>query len=124
MNLIICQKYFQCFEMSKKKIKKKLIEYKIYLERARGWISLVQFSMVLIIFFKSIELPEEIEYYIYSYKFIFFPLIVIVASIVFIYIGSLDTKKGLRKEEMRNNTMENPIFNEMIKKVREIHEKL
>lgn len=123
MSLKTYLKSFRCFK-SPENIKKRLIEYKIYLERARGWISLVQFTMVLVIFLKSIELPEQIEYYLYNYKFIVFPLIIVVALLVFIYIGSLDTKKGLRREEMRNNTMENPVFNEMIKKVREIHEKL
>ena len=123
MNLKTYLKFFQCFNNTEN-IKRKLIQYKIYLERARGWISLVQFSMVLVIFLKSIDLPEQVEYYLYGYKLVVFPIIMVVAILVFVYIGSLDTKKGLRKEEMRNNTMENPVFNEMIKKVREIHEKI
>lgn len=47
----------------------------------------------------------------------------ILGGLGLISIGFLDTKLGARSEEMRNNSLHNPVTVELLEKIRDIHAK-
>jgi hypothetical protein len=88
---------------------KLLVKMKIYLDRSRGYVSLIQSLMIAGMFVKLFGLPNKW----------LIPFIILFATLA-IFVGFLDTKLGVRAEEMRNNSMENPVLKEILKKVREL----
>jgi predicted membrane protein len=85
-------------------------QIKIYLDRSRGYVSLIQSLMVAGMFIKIFKLND-------FWIAVFIPLFALVA----IFAGYLDTKFGVRSEEMRNNSMMNPVDKEILTKIRRIH---
>lgn len=100
--------------------KKRLIAVKIYFDRARMYLGYINFFILNIVLINSIE-NEVLKSYINDYKLVIIPLLFIIYAITLIFIGYLDTKLGLRQEEMRNNTAVNPIMQDLIRKIDEIH---
>ena len=77
------------------------------------------FLMIAFVFLNSIK-NESVRNFLDENHFITYPLIVIVFLIFSFILGRLDTKLGLRKEELRNLTAENPIMMEILNSLEEI----
>lgn len=99
------------------------VRWKIYIDRARMYISYINFIMIAFIFINSIR-DETLRSYIADYKWLIYPLVLIVFTAFSLILGRFDTKLGLRKEELKNVSEENPVLMEILKDVKEIKEKV
>jgi len=96
-----------------------LVRWKIYFDRARMYISYVTFLMIVFVFLNSFE-KIIIREFLDKYKLIIYPGVVMLFVIFSLILGRIDTKYGMRKEEMRNNTTQNPIIMDMWKTLKKI----
>ncbi len=102
--------------------KKALVRWKIYIDRARMYIGYFSFIMIAFIFLNDLK-DETIRHFLDENKIITYPVVMILFIIFSLILGRLDTKFGVRKEEMRNASTENPILMEILKKVNKIDSK-
>jgi hypothetical protein len=110
--------------------KRSLIRWKVYIDRARMYIGYIQFFMIGIIFLErfydipvndaGMTLKEFVNEYIWIVLPVFF-LLFILSSLI---IGFLDTRFGLREEEMRNASNSNPVLREIQADLKEMKMKL
>lgn len=101
--------------------KKTAVRWKIYLDRAKMYLSYINFVMIAFVFLNSIN-DERIREVLDENRLIFYPFVMIIFISVSLVLGYFDTKLGLRKEEMRNNATENPITLEILSSLKEIKE--
>lgn len=80
---------------------KRLVRYKIYIDRARTYIGYAQFFMIAIIFVKQFDIKLGV---------IGSVLLIIAFVIICLIIGYIDTKLGIRGEEQRNYFEQNKLF--------------
>lgn len=101
--------------------KKTFIRWKIYIDRARMYIGYISFIMIAFMFLNDFK-DETIRNFLDENKLITYPLMMVVFLLFSLVLGRLDTKLGLRKEEMRNAATENPVTMEILAHLREIKE--
>jgi len=101
--------------------KKTAVRWKIYLDRAKMYLSYINFVMIAFVFLNAIN-DERIRSILDENRLIFYPVVMITFIVVSLVLGYFDTKLGLRKEEMRNNATENPITLEILNSLKEIKE--
>lgn len=101
--------------------KKTAVRWKIYLDRAKMYLSYINFVMIAFVFLNSINDPK-IRGILDENRLIFYPIVMLIFIVISLVLGYFDTKLGLRKEEMRNNSVENPITLEIINSLKEIKE--
>jgi hypothetical protein len=99
--------------------KKAVVRWKIYVDRARMYIGYINFAMIAFVFLNSIN-DTSVRNLLDENKFITYPLMIIIFFAFSLILGRLDTKFGVRKEEMRNASTENPVVMDILKTVREI----
>ena len=87
---------------------KRLARYKIYVDRARWYLVLIQFFMIAFIYLKTMGIELEWWYY---------PILVIVILGFFITVGFLDKITGVYKEELRYNSINNPVIQEILERL-------
>ncbi len=102
--------------------KKTLVRWKIYIDRARMYIGYISFAMIAFMFLNQLN-DETIRTFLDENKLVTYPVVMILFIAFSLILGRLDTKFGVRKEEMRNASTENPILMEILKKVNEIEQK-
>ncbi len=107
--------------IKEKTSKRVLINLKIYFDRARMYLGYINFFMLNLVFFNSSD-GGFVYDLIQNNKYLIIPILFILYLVVLMFIGYLDTRWGLREEEMRNNSMTNPILRELVENVREIKE--
>lgn len=83
------------------KVIKRLVRYKIYIDRARTYIGYAQFLMIAIIFAKQFGVKLGIIGSI---------LLILAFIVICLVIGYIDTKIGIRGEEQRNYFEQNELF--------------
>ncbi|MFY0601914.1 MAG: hypothetical protein JXR03_19725 [Cyclobacteriaceae bacterium] len=106
-----------------KKTKRKLIAIKIYFDRARMYLGYINFFMLNMVLINSFDNPVLAEY-ISRYKWLMIPVLFVVYLLILIFIGYLDTRLGLRQEEMRNNATTNPVMQDLLRTVKDIQKKV
>ncbi|MCB0836591.1 MAG: hypothetical protein KDD99_08035 [Bacteroidetes bacterium] len=99
--------------------KKTLVRWKIYLDRARMYLQYINFGMIAFVFLDEIN-DVRVREMLDENRLLFYPLVMILFMFISLILGYLDTRLGLRKEEMRNNATENPIMMEVLAHVEEI----
>jgi hypothetical protein len=99
--------------------KKAFVRWKIYIDRARMYIGYISFVMIAFMFLNDFE-NESIRTFLDENKFISYPVVMILFVVFSLILGRLDTKFGVRKEEMRNASAENPVLMEILDKVKTI----
>ncbi len=105
------------------KVKKGIISTKIYFDRARMYLGYINFFMLNLVLLNSSE-DGFIANMINQNRIIWIPILFIFYAAVLVFIGFLDTKLGFRQEEMRNNSMHNPILMDMVNSINEIREEV
>ncbi|HKJ42338.1 MAG TPA: hypothetical protein VKA27_09585 [Sunxiuqinia sp.] len=100
---------------------KSIVRWKIYIDRARMYIGYISFLMIGFVFLNSFQ-SAEIRHFLDQNKLLIYPAILILFMIVSLILGRLDTKLGMRKEELRNQATENPVTMEILNSLREIKE--
>lgn len=101
--------------------KKSIVRWKIYFDRARMYIGYISFIMIAFVFLNSFD-NQIIRSILDENKLIVYPSIMILFIAISLLLGRLDTKLGMRKEEMRNNATENPVIMEILNALVEIKE--
>ena len=99
--------------------KASLVRWKIYLDRARMYLGLISFAMIIFVFLNDIK-DVEIRAFLDQNKFIIYPVIAILFVLFSLLLGRLDTKFGMRSEEMRNHATANPVTMEILEHLRDI----
>lgn len=103
--------------------KKTFIRWKIYLDRARMYIGYVNFFMIIVVFINSIK-DNQYGRILVDYSFISIPVIFILFLGGSLILGYLDSRLGIRSEEMRNLSSANPIQMEILTLLRDVNGKL
>lgn len=103
--------------------KRKLIAVKIYFDRARMYLGYINFFILNLVLLNSIDNPFVIEF-INKYKLVVIPILFVLYLLVLVFIGYLDTKLGLRQEELRNNASKNPVMQQLLSSVLDIQNKV
>ena len=101
--------------------KKTAVRWKIYLDRAKMYLSYINFLMIAFVFLNAIN-DHRIREVLDENRLIFYPVVMALFIFISLVLGYFDTKLGLRKEEMRNNATENPIMREIIDGLKEVKE--
>lgn len=99
--------------------KKAFVRWKIYIDRARMYIGYISFLMIAFMFLNDID-NDEIRSFLDDNKLLIYPIVMILFFGLSLVLGRFDTKLGLRKEEMRNASTENPVLMEILEKVKNI----
>lgn len=92
--------------------KRTLIRWKIYIDRARMYIGYVQFFMIGFVFFESFR-DQPIGELIFNNLYVAVPMLFALFIVLSLIVGFLDTKAGLREEELRNLSSSNPVLREI-----------
>ena len=95
------------------------VRWKIYIDRARMYVGYISFVMIAFMFLNDFE-NENIRHLLDENKLITYPVVMILFVVFSLILGRLDTKLGLRREEMRNASSENPVMMEIMKKLQNI----
>lgn len=96
-----------------------VVRWKIYIDRARMYIGYISFVMLGFVFLNSFQ-SDGIRSYLDHNKLWIYPAIMVLFVVVSLFLGRLDTKLGMRREEMRNQANENPVTMEILSSLREI----
>jgi len=99
------------------------VRWKIYLDRARMYIGYINFLMIGFVFLNSFQ-DEYIRGLLDEHKWWAYPLVMIMFIGLSLVLGRLDTILGMRKEEMRNYSEQNPVMMEMMETLNEIRKDL
>lgn len=92
---------------------KNIARFKIYFDRARTYASYVQLLLLLKLVLSDMGITSNLILFIG----------LVASMLLFLIIGYIDTKLGIRRREMENNTIHNPILNEMYKILKDEHER-
>ena len=99
--------------------KRTLIRWKVYLDRSKMYISYINLFMMVTIFLGAIK-NTGVGKFLITNVYVALPLLIIVFIFLALLLGYWDSKYGIRSEEMRNLTSQNPIQMEILESVREI----
>ena len=99
--------------------RKTFVRWKIYIDRARMYVGYISFVMIAFMFLNDLK-SETIRHFLDENKLITYPVVMVLFMIFSLILGRLDTKLGLRKEEMRNASTENPVMMEILDKLTKI----
>ncbi len=103
--------------------KRSLIRWKVYFDRSRMYIGYIQFFLVGVVFLQSFK-DQRWSELLFKYALISVPVALILFLILSLLLGYLDTRLGLREEEMRNVSRSNPVMMEMLASLKEIRAQL
>ena len=103
--------------------KRTLIRWKIYFDRSRMYLGYIQFFLIGIVFLQSFKDRPWGEF-IFNYAIISIPIAMVLFVLLSLILGYLDSKLGLREEELRNLSKSNPIMMEMLEQLKELNNKL
>lgn len=103
--------------------KRSIIRWKIYFDRSRMYIGYIQFFLIGIVFLQSYKDRPWGEV-IFKYALISVPVALILFLLFSLILGYLDTKLGLREEELRNLSKSNPIMMDMLNELKTIAQRL
>jgi hypothetical protein len=98
-------------------VKKGVINFKIYFDRARMYLGYINFFMLNVVLFNSSE-GGKLASLVNENRILWIPVLFIFYLAILIFIGYLDTRLGLRQEELRNNAMNNPVIRELVDSIR------
>lgn len=99
--------------------KKALIRWKVYLDRSKMYIGYINLFMMVTIFLGAIK-NTSIGIFLIANVYITIPLLIIMFIIFALLLGYWDSKLGIRSEEMRNLSSQNPVQMEILNTIREI----
>lgn len=103
--------------------RKALVRWKIYIDRARMYIGYISFIMIAFMFLNDFK-DENVRQFLDDNKLLTYPVVMILFVVFSLLLGRLDTILGVRKEEMRNASTENPVTMEILEKLDRIDKNL
>jgi hypothetical protein len=99
--------------------KRSFVRWKIYIDRARMYLGYFNFLMIAFVFLNSIK-NQEVRSFLDENHLLTYPLIIVVFLVFSFILGRLDTKLGLRREELRNLSAENPVLMDILNSLEDI----
>lgn len=96
-----------------------LIRWKVYIDRARMYIGYIQFFMIGVVFMEAFR-DRPFGQLIFQYIYISIPILFVLFLVGSIVIGYLDSRFGLREEELRNLSSSNPVLRDIQRELKEI----
>ncbi len=99
----------------------RLIRYKVYIDRSRGYASYIQFILILLVFFEAYK-TTNFGVWFYS-KWWTLPVFIILVFVMMIAWGYIDMKY-IRPKEYSELNKTNRELMEVLKLTKEIHGKL
>ena len=90
---------------------KRLARFKIYIDRARWYYVLIQFFMIVLIYFNTMDFALSWWHY---------PMIFFAVIFSMIIAGFLDRRVGMIREEQRFYSTENPVIQDIVRRLKEI----
>lgn len=109
--------------MSSRFNKQSLIRWKVYIDRSRMYIGYVQFLLIIFVFIKSLG-DNPITEFIFENPIITVPTILVIFVVSSLLLGYLDSRLGLREEEIRNHSRSNPVLMDIQKSLNELNDKI
>ena len=103
--------------------KQKLIRWKVYLDRSKMYISYVQFFLIILLSIQSMG-SNPISDFVTNHLVISIPVILALFVFLSLVVGYIDSKLGLREEEIRNHSQSNPILREIKESLATLHEEV
>jgi hypothetical protein len=110
--------------------KKSLIRWKVYIDRARMYIGYLQFFMIGFIFLERFydkeigDTGKTVEEFVDDNIWYVMPALFIAFIVLSLILGFLDTRLGLREEELRNASTSNPVLREIQADLKEMKTEL
>jgi len=89
---------------------KRLARYKIYIDRSRWYYVLIQFFVIILIYFNTLDLQLDWWHY---------PIIFLVTISSMIVAGFIDRRIGMIREEQRFYSTENPVIQDILNRLKE-----
>lgn len=99
--------------------KKSLIRWKVYLDRSKMYIGYINLFMMVTIFLGAIK-NTGVGQFLIANVYVAIPVLIILFIFFALLLGYWDSKLGIRSEEMRNLSSQNPVQMEMLKTIREL----
>ncbi|PLX11146.1 MAG: hypothetical protein C0597_15550 [Marinilabiliales bacterium] len=101
--------------------KKALIRWKVYLDRSKMYIGYINLFMMVTIFLGAIK-NTGIGKFLIENVYVAIPVLIILFIFFALLLGYWDSRLGIRSEEMRNLSSQNPIQMEILDTIRRIKE--
>lgn len=92
-------------------MKKTLVRWKIYTDRARWYMGYVQMLITLTILMQTSGIKVELWY---------LPVLFVVIACLFIIVGYIEVKLGTLKEEQKKYAEENPVIQEILREIKSL----
>jgi len=103
--------------------RKRLIRWKIYVDRAKMYIGYVQFLMIVFVLLESYK-DSYFGHLVFDNIYLSMPIIVVLFVVGLLVVGRIDTMLGLREEELRNNADANPVIREILENTKELKKEI
>ena len=100
-----------------------LIRWKIYVDRARMYIGYIQFFLLIVVFINTLG-DNTYGKYLVRYSFISIPVLLILFFGGSLVLGYIDSRLGIRSEELKNVSYSNPVQREILEILRELKERM
>ena len=110
-------------ELYKMTHRKRLIRWKIYVDRAKMYIGYVQFLMIVFVLLESYK-DSYFGHLVFDNIYLSMPIIVVLFVVGLLVVGRIDTMLGLREEELRNNADANPVIREILENTKELKKEI
>ena len=101
--------------------KKALIRWKVYLDRSKMYIGYINLFMMVTIFLGAIK-NTLVGKFLIANVYIAIPILILLFVLFALLLGYWDSRLGIRSEEMRNLSSQNPVQMEMLQTLRELKE--
>lgn len=101
--------------------KRTLIRWKVYIDRAKMYMGYINFFMLGFVFLESYKDTSWGSYF-FSHLIFTLPLLLIAFFMFSLLLGYVDSKMGLREEELRNVSTSNPVLMEIQRTLKEMQQ--
>ncbi len=101
--------------------KRALIRWKVYVDRSKMYIGYINLFMMVTIFLGAIK-NTEIGKLLIAHVYVAIPILIILFMLFALLLGYWDSRLGIRSEEMRNLSSQNPVQMEILKTIRKLKE--
>ncbi len=101
--------------------KRALIRWKVYLDRSKMYIGYINLFMMVTIFLGAIK-NTEVGKFLIENVYLAIPILLILFIAFALILGYWDSRLGIRSEEMRNLSSENPVQMEILNTIRKMKE--
>lgn len=87
------------------------------------YIGYIQFLLIIFVFIKSLG-ENQVTEFIFNNAIVAIPILLLVFVLLSLIVGYLDSRLGLREEEIRNFSKSNPVLSEIQASINELSKKI